>query len=53
MLGGNATVLWNYNGIAQNPFSFCIQSYNPSSIDLNAALDAGLLVQTVRSQPSV
>lgn len=42
VLGGTATINWTYNGIQQQPFSFCIQSYNPSYADAYAALDSGI-----------
>lgn len=41
LLGGNGTINWYYNGVAQAPFSFCIQAYNPSYADFYSALGSG------------
>ena len=41
ILGGNGTISWYYNSVAQTPFSFCVQSYNPSYSDFYALTGGG------------
>lgn len=31
VFGGDGTILWTYNGAAQQPFTFCLRGRNPSS----------------------